>query len=143
MPYSILVKVKYINMVTSQEILISCWHYLFRFICLPQYKYSCVRYLRCFIYMKKITAKLQSQISLSMYWKYWLHDRKTQISALNMKIWIFGLSWLWFSTMEKVFINMKSHQRIWKMNKKSKPTYTKNLNFHVCGVYLFKSWSFV
>jgi hypothetical protein len=44
-----------------------------------------------------------------------------------MKILIFGLSWLWFLSVEKVFTKMKSHQRIWKkMNKKSEPTYTIN-----------------
>jgi hypothetical protein len=31
----------------------------------------------------------------------------------------------------KVFTNMKSHQRIWKMNKKPKPSYTKNSSFHI------------
>jgi hypothetical protein len=33
----------------------------------------------------------------------------TVISALYMKIWIFGLSWLWFFSVEKLCTNMKSH----------------------------------
>jgi hypothetical protein len=39
------------------------------------------------------------------------------ISALYIKILVFGLSWHWFLSVEKVFTNMKSHQRKWKIKK--------------------------
>jgi hypothetical protein len=38
---------------------------------------------------------------------------------------------IFFSEKSLVVANMKSHQRKWKMKKKSRPTYTKNSNFHI------------
>jgi hypothetical protein len=53
----------------------------------------------------------------------------TIISAIYIKILIFGLSWFWFSSVEKVFTNMKLHQRKWKMKKQIKANLDQKLKF--------------
>jgi hypothetical protein len=53
----------------------------------------------------------------------------TVIFTFYVKIWIFGLIRLWFFSVEKVFSDMKSYLRKWKMKKKIKANLDQKLKF--------------